>query len=374
MGAIFRHAGIWMLFGLGCLLQLELGAFADPTNAPGDEGVGIFNEGTSASEPLVEGTTGVLRVPYEFVLAPARGRAQPRLSITYTSINADGEAGYGWKLDVPSIQRKPLSGWPTYDDDLDRFAIDGRPLVFICVVGDATCGALTAVTRTITDGPELFPDWAQGFRYYRRQVEGEFDRFFYSPDHRYWAVQQKGGDILVFGDYVLGSSTLVSVSPGVQLPLSGVPDGIDNDGEFPFRWHLTFQSDTHGNLVVYNWEKLGERGLSYLTDIYDTLGATATWFSFLDFANHTQLSWEATGLRVTKYAHVDHATPDLRLSRVAIASAPWSRLSLATRPAMSRWTWRAGPALAGTRFAWLAWRLGYPSVATRTAKSRSMPM
>jgi hypothetical protein len=125
------------VFALWSLLQLGIEAAADPTGPPGDEAVGIFNEGTSPSEAQIEPATGALRYTYTFNLPAARGNGQPRLSIAYSSRAGDGEAGYGWRLNLPSIERKPLSGWPTYDDTKDRFAIDDQPLVFVCEVGVA---------------------------------------------------------------------------------------------------------------------------------------------------------------------------------------------------------------------------------------------
>jgi hypothetical protein len=35
------------------------------------------------------------------------------------------------------------------------------------------------------------------------------------------------------------------------------------------------KADVHGNIVLYEWKILGKRGLTYLTDIYDTVKASA---------------------------------------------------------------------------------------------------
>lgn len=47
-----------------------------------------------------------------FDLPPARGEAQPQLSLTYSSSASEREAGYGWGISLPHIERRPLSGWP----------------------------------------------------------------------------------------------------------------------------------------------------------------------------------------------------------------------------------------------------------------------
>jgi hypothetical protein len=300
-----RWALLLVAFPFLSLLQLGIEATADPTGPPGDEAVGIFNEGTSPIEAQIEPSTGALQYTYTFHLPAARGDAQPRLSIAYSSRAGDGEAGYGWRVTLPTIERKPLSGWPIYDDTKDRFAIDGHPLVFICEVDRAECPK-----------DESFPSLPSHSRYYRRQVEGRFDRFFYLPELRAWFVQEKGGSLLVFGDLDLVG---LGSSNGADI------DGFSNERPNVFRWHLTYKADTHGNIVAYRWKVLGKRNLNYLTDIFDTLNTNlfdtlnTNLFDTLntklitgkrplradDFAHHTQLSWEESGLRITSYAHAD---------------------------------------------------------------------
>jgi len=95
-------------------------ARADPTSAPGDAVEGVFGESTAGSgQP--DSKTGAMGWTYPFNLPAARGRPQPGLTLTYNSFSHDREAGYGWGLDTPVIERQPLSGNPC-------FLADGTPV------------------------------------------------------------------------------------------------------------------------------------------------------------------------------------------------------------------------------------------------------
>jgi RHS repeat-associated protein len=279
-------------------------AGSDPSQPTGSDATGVFGE--AAQYPHPDPVTGAMGYSVPFELPAARGQAQPQLGLTYSSSASDREAGYGWGIDLPSIERHPLSGWPKYIDngkaaDEDRYAYSGQSLVFVCVIGAASCPA----------GGGPMPPWATGWRSYRLQVEGMFSRFFLSPDRRTWRVQQKGGELLEIG--------VPLVDPGLAPAATEMGDA----GKI-FRWRIVRDTDVHGNLVVYVWKTLGLRGLLYPTDIYDTPPTVGGARSLDAFAHHTQLSWDAPGFAVSRYARIDKAHPDMRLSRVAVASMPWS--------------------------------------------------
>jgi hypothetical protein len=75
---------------------------------PWTPGTGIFNEGSSPTT-TVDPSTGVLHTVIPFSLLPARGAAQPSLNLVYSSDAGTRTAGVGWGLDLPAIERKPLS-------------------------------------------------------------------------------------------------------------------------------------------------------------------------------------------------------------------------------------------------------------------------
>jgi hypothetical protein len=229
---------------------------------------------------------------------------------------------------LPVIERKPLSGNPCFLPDgtpiacgerrmaspdtlisEERYTYNGQPLVFICQLpGSQGPGC----------GNEPQPDLPSnsGWRYFRLQVEGQFARFYLSPNRRYWRVQIKGGELLEFGE------------PPNSGAL-GIEHASGNNNTI-LRWHLVRHSDAiHKlagepvNYIDYRWKPLGKRGLLYLTDIYDTPRANGQR-SDADFAHHTQLTWQSPEFPQTSYADPYRATPDLHLSRIAVASTPWS--------------------------------------------------
>ncbi len=334
----------WSLVGHGSLLFVVIALAmlmassgrADPTSAPGEAVEGVFGEGTGGrGQP--DSKTGAMTWTYPFILPAARGGPQPRLTLSYNSFSRDREAGYGWGLDLPVIERKPLSGNPCFtqggqpvacgDQHQDgspglvteeRYTYNGQPLVYICQLpgsqgfNDPDCG------NELQPAWPSDPNWPpnNGWRYFRLQVEGQFARFYLSGDRRYWRVQLKGGELLEFG----------------EPPNSGIL-GIEHTAENKeaiLRWRLVRHSDAvHKvsgapvNYVEYRWKRLGKRGLLYLTDIYDTPRTNGPRDD-ADFAHHAQLTWQPPDFPQTFYADPYRATPDLRLSRVAVASMPWS--------------------------------------------------
>jgi hypothetical protein len=209
---------------------------------------------------------------------------------------------------MPAIERVPLSGFPLYDDNKDRFAYGGRALALVCTVQRPVLGV-----PPFGCGPDPFQDWAVGWNYYREQVDQSFSRYFLSPDGVTWRVQQKGGTIIELG------------RPIAEPELGG--EATDRDGangtEGPiFRWLPVRHIDPRGNPLVFWWQKLGRVGRSFLTDVFDTPRAD-TPASIEEFEHHTHLTWEPHDYPVEQYVHIDRTRPDLRLARVTIASMPW---------------------------------------------------
>nr|WP_256327749.1 RHS repeat-associated core domain-containing protein [Nitrosospira sp. Nl5] len=285
--------------------------------------------------------TGAMTYNYSFNLPSARGRPQPTLALSYNSSTRDREAGYGWGLNLPVIERKPLSGNPCFKDDGTpivcgeyrgdasshlsnedhRYTFNGQPLVLICRLP----GAQTPTDPHCGDDEKPHwkhvPDWGaagNGWLYFRLQVEGQFARFYLSKDRKYWRVQLKGGEVLEFGD---------SSGYGVEH--------VSNNKNAILRWrlvrhldelHSAYQLPNFSRIphyIEYRWKKLGKRGLLYLTDIFDTQRAGELG-NDLSFAHHTQLTWGFPDFPQTFYADPFKATPDLRLTRVSVASMPWS--------------------------------------------------
>jgi len=257
----------------------------------------------------VDPRTGAMTYVYRFDLPAARGLSGPALGLQYNSSTRDREAGYGWGLDVPSIELRPLAGLARFDvagaplpNGHERYAFQGQSLVKICDVG-AGCPA-----EPSTQG---HPVWANGWTYYRLRVEGLFARFYRSANRSTWRVQFKGGEIVEFG-------TPVGETHGMPSAVEYANGGI-------VRWHPVARRDLQHpkNVVLYRWQPYGTRGILYLTDIYDT-PSLATPTSISAFAHHTQLNWDGLDYAAGNYQSAERAAPDFRLARVAVASKSWT--------------------------------------------------
>ena len=265
-------------------------------------GAGIFAEGSAKAS--VDPATGILRTAIPFQLPAARGQLQPSLGLSYSSGLANLEAGTGWGLGLPSIERHPLSGPPLYTD-ADRISFSGKALVPICRIPDSL--------KCDNAPGEIMPRWAFDWHYYRAQVEGAFARFFWSPNRLTWRVQLKSGETMEFG------------APLVLPALGGASRDIDpavDPAGATYRWNLVRRFDTHDepsypNTILYIWSQFGQ--INRLTDIFDTPPARGA-STLADYAHHTHLVWEGFGFPTYTYSPVWRAIQAERLKRVDITS------------------------------------------------------
>ena len=105
-------------------------------------------------------------------------------------------------FDIDDAGAPPAEDWFTYG---------GKALVPICLVGGTTlCGPNQ-------QAQEVMPTWATGgWYYYRLEVEtGSNLRFFWSPKHQTWVVQEPDGSTMEFG-----------------VPQDNAADTGELDGEF----------------------------------------------------------------------------------------------------------------------------------------------
>src|SRR5690606_3500766 len=80
--------------------------------------------------------TGTSSYPVHFTAPPGRVGLQPQLSLTYDGGNANGPWGMGWKLSIPSLQRRTEEGLPSYDDLQDTFLFSNGEKLVRLVNGD----------------------------------------------------------------------------------------------------------------------------------------------------------------------------------------------------------------------------------------------
>lgn len=275
---------------------------------------GTFGESGKGDGGSVLTSTGAMTYALPFRLPANRGNSQPALSLTYGSTGGIGEAGLGWSLRLPTIERAPLSGWPKYIDDgspanEDRFTYSGQALTFICVVdGAPACPVNERV------GP--MPAWANGYRHYRLQVEGSLDRFFWDVGNSRWIVQERGGNLLEFG--------LALTRPDLQLASAYETDAPSGR---TFRWYLAVQRDLHAgrNIAFYRWASDGQGSRKYLREIfYGPPPASAAVAPLSDFAFHVELRWENPPYRQKDVAFADRRPHYKRLRRIAISAKTWA--------------------------------------------------
>ncbi len=166
-------------------------------------------------------STGTSSFPVKFVAPPGRAGLQPALDLAYNGGNGNGPWGMGWKLSIPSIQRRTENGLPSYDDTKDEFIYnDGEKLV------------------PLTDGAYRFENEGQFMRFRRLEGGG-------------WEAHSPDGMRYLFGE---GENSRVVT-----------PQGI-------FRWELTRQIDPNGNELVYSYQHDG--GYAYPSAIHYNQGAT----------------------------------------------------------------------------------------------------
>jgi Salmonella virulence plasmid 65kDa B protein len=285
---------------LGAIAPRTARADDAPPAAPqdmvgGQASLGSPETGAGGSGALatadVEPSTGVLHASIAFDLATARGAVQPSLSLAYSSVSGWGAGGYGWHLNVPSIEIHNLSGPPTYSG-LDRFEWAGKPLVPICAF--TTGGACSPVAPSLYSS-EPFPNWVtSGWTYYRLAVEdGSLARFFFNGVT--WVVQYASGETAEYGA-PFGTNDYSGLDVDYAQPASQATVGPPYP---PFRFNLVRRYDSQrsretgqpSNAIIYEWETFPIQGaVGHLVDIYDT-AATGSTASASNYAHHTHLNW-----------------------------------------------------------------------------------
>jgi RHS repeat-associated protein len=307
------------------------GATSQAISAPKGSGK-LDGMGESFSAQL---STGIATFNVPFAIPAARGGAQASLGLSYSSGSGSGVVGMGWGVGVPFIARQTDRGLPSYDDRAkfhpgqDRFVFNGgQELVPICnVSASLACACVEEQGGACVGGAaagEVMPPWSAGHQYFRSRVEGGFLRFFWSPDHRTWRVQDKSGVTMELGVPLDGSkdATALEVNPDAKSEI--------------YKWHLVRQYDTYGeanppsaselpapfNVVVYRYKKNG--GQAYLTDIFHTTPAADPATTDVEqFAHHVRLKYETRPDRTFSYRSGFLLEQNLRLERVDVASKPF---------------------------------------------------
>jgi hypothetical protein len=271
-------------------------------------------------------STGEASLHIPFSLPNGRGAAQAELGLSYSSASGHGIAGQGWSVGASFIARQTDRGPPRYQDPAagaawhpkqDRFVFDGgQELVPICLVTANSCSGAR-------EG-ETMPFWANGWQYFRARIEGAFQRFFWSPDHLTWRVQDKDG---------------TTMELGVPLDGSGRRDAVEvnpANGSQIYRWNVAREYDAQleaapppgqdprpVNVVAYRYLTSPD-GEAFLLDIYDTpprINAASAPTS--QYSHRVHLTYETRPDTLTSFRRGWRTTGTLRVRKVDITSKPF---------------------------------------------------
>ncbi len=153
--------------------------------------------------------TGMAKYTVSFALPDGVAGFTPQLSLRYDSGRGFGVAGIGWSFGPACIRRQTEKGLPRYGQAPDGENIPDRFLGM--------------------EGEELVP-LQNG--YYLAKVEGLYLRYRQVGDH--WEAHTKSGIRLEFG-----------LTPEARVS--------DPSGKKIYSWCLQRQTDTHGNVIEYQY-------------------------------------------------------------------------------------------------------------------------
>ena len=300
-----------------------------------DAAAGVPETGSSAAtsslaSASVDPATGIATASVTLSYPKARGHAQPRVSLGYSSVAGQGFAGWGWTLSFPEIERYTLSGPPTYNDHFsgatpsdDRFSFNGQPLIPICQVSQCSGPPNIRGGGFVASSSVPPNSW-----YFRLENDTLHAQFFWFPTTLTWLVELPSGETLELG-----------------VPLDTMWSGMgDNTVDFDFsvapqvpayRWYVARQYDAQrdssgaiANPIVYGWSKVDEylrtELRSYLTDIWDTPAPGFSARQMPSFAQHLHFEYQHP-TAATNPGVVDppiwRVTPASTLTTVDVTSA-----------------------------------------------------
>ncbi|WP_394848132.1 hypothetical protein LZC95_11780 [Pendulispora brunnea] len=276
----------------------------------------------------VNPSTGAGHATYPFHVPSPRGNLSLALALTYSTALGDSDAGLGWSLGLPAIERRSPGGTahPRYNDppigtpinadssDInaeDQFVYGGAPLVAMCFIGEGgSC---------VGEPNAPIPDFAKGggWHLYRLVTDRGGDlRFFWSPDHNTWVMLDRSGQTSEFG---IPRDNRIQLGNTIDLELLQSPKT-----SAPFRWKLSRRFDNHldatgnaQNLIYFAWD-----GDGALSDVYHTPAPRFEQPWQNAFAHHVRFSYAS--YEFPRSAGPQHVawrnTPNKRLSRVDVTS------------------------------------------------------
>lgn len=186
---------------------------------------------------------GDANLSYPLEVPPGRLGIQPFLEATYSSSAGNGWLGVGWDLAVPAIAVDTRWGVPRYraSHETETYLLEGRQLTPLAHRGDP-------VPRS------------GGDRVFHTRIEGAFDRIVRhgpGPEDCWWEITDTNGTVYSYGGR--------SVAGGFEAA-AVLTDDPDTNGGNVFIWALREIRDTHGNTVLFDYERARSTGLAQGTE------------------------------------------------------------------------------------------------------------
>ncbi|HEY6000820.1 MAG TPA: SpvB/TcaC N-terminal domain-containing protein [bacterium] len=186
---------------------------------------------------------GEAALSYPLEIPPGRRGMQPRLEVAYSSGAGNGWLGLGWNLSAPMITVDTRWGVPRYSPthETETYLLEGRQL--------------TPLAHRADPLPR-----AAGDRVFHARVEGAFDRIVRhgaGPGACWWEVTDTDGTVYSYG----GRRAAGGFESGAVL----TDDPVLNGGNV-FVWALREIRDTHGNTVLFEYERVESTGLAQGTE------------------------------------------------------------------------------------------------------------
>ena len=220
-------------------------AFQDLINADPMAGINLI-------APPIASQTGEAALSYPLEVPPGRNGMQPNLALTYNSDAGSSWVGYGWNLNVPSIDVETRWGVPRYlpsgvlpgDDNYrnvesEAYLLSGEQLVMLDASGASYLPHRTDPDNWIPRTQDTYTEF-----YKRAQSPSGFEDIKRyggdNPASYYWIVTDRNGVKYYFG-------TLDGMSQDPSYIIS-TTNGVA-------KWLLSKVEDTYGNYMLYNYNE-----------------------------------------------------------------------------------------------------------------------
>jgi RHS repeat-associated protein len=228
----------------------------------------------------VNTVNGTASISFALPTAAARGLA-PDLSLGYDSGSGNGIFGLGWNLTIPSIKRKTDKGLPTYEDgtDSDTFLLDGSEDLVPEFKKNADGSFEVDGNGDYVIHEKNSPDNQYTIRFYKRRVEGTFDRIERWRSKTSYEIKWR---------VITGTNITTLFGWTTQ---SRIADPKDESRVFA--WFPEFMFDDKGNCVQYEFKKEDNTGadrslLHHRNRIFDdTITYTNLYLSRVLYGNRT---------------------------------------------------------------------------------------